>query len=271
MYWPDLSILLGTILLIAAGCNNLSGPEDESDLLSIDEGITFSVVETHDQANAMNTPVEPHVELQMKTEDIYTCMNYRIVSELSSTSSDKQIIIDGVKDQTVCLTALGPAQNEFTLNVKPGTYDLSFSYQRQRYSYQLAVDESSLQVTGDTSSFVSPELETFLRYPEHSFAFLCQSTEDTRWMCNDFEQMLNDSLNISSFKFPDEGTIPYPTIEDDYDIASYYDYPEESVFQKAGDMLEAYSDSVVSQQEGAYLSVINWKNQGFRSWTDAGE
>lgn len=28
-------------------------------------------------------------------------------------------------------------------------------------------------------------------------------------------------------------------------------------------MLEAYADSVVSQQGGAYLSIINWKNRGF--------
>lgn len=266
-----LNALIFGLLLIQMACSDLTQTEEDSDLLSIDEGITFSVVETHDQANAINTPVEPHVELQMKTNDIYPCINYRIVSDISQTSTEKNVTIDGVKDPGVCLTALGPAQNEFKLNIEPGKYDLTFFYKMQLFDYQLTVEESSIKVTGDGGSFVSSETETFWRYPENSFTFLCRSTQDTRWMCEDFEHMLNDSLRVTSFEFPDEGTVPYPTESEQYDIANYYSYPEESVFQKAGEMLEAYSDSVVIQQEGAYLSVISWKNQGFRSWTDTGE
>lgn len=271
MNWFKLTTVIFGFLFVAMGCSDLTGSEENSNLHSIDEGITFSVIETHDQSSAMNSPVEPHVELQMKTEDIYSCMNYQIVSDFSESSTDKKVTIEGVKSPGVCLTALGPAQKSFPLNVETGEYNLTFSYKMQSYAYQLKVDESSIKVTGNGDSFMSSETQTFWRYPDNSFAFLCESTQDTRWMCEDFEQMLNDSLDVSSFEFPNEGTIPYPTKGEQYDIANYYNYPEESVFQKAGEMLEAYSDSVVSQQEGAYISVINWKNQGFRSWTDTGE
>lgn len=267
--WLKTGLIPVGFLLIIAGCDDLTGPEEASNLLSIEEGIQFTVTQAHDQTNA---PVAPHIELQMKTDDIYPCMNYRIVSDISQTAVDKRVTIEGVKDPGICLTALGPAQNTFRIDADPGDYNLTFSYKSKFYDYQLTIDESSLQVTGNSNSFISSETETFWRYPENSFTFLCQFTQDTRWMCENFEQMLNDSLEISTFEFPDEGTIPYPTQEDDYDIANYYTYPEKTIFQKAGKMLEAYSDTVVSQeQEGAYLSVINWKNQGFRSWTDIGE
>lgn len=265
-------IVFAGMALLITGCNDLTGSEEDySDLLPIEQGIEFSVQEAHDQSSQMNAPVEPFIQLSMDTKDIYNCMNYRIDSKLTSTSSGQLVDINGVQNQGVCLTALGPAQNDFALDLQPSDYTLTFKYQRTSYNYTLTVTESSLQITGDSNSFVQPKIETFWRYPENSFAYLCKSTQDTRWMCTDFEQILNDSLDISSFEFPGEGTIPYPTEENVYDIANYYNYPEEQVFQKAGNMLEAYSDSVVSQQEGAYLSVINWKNQGFRSWTDTGE
>lgn len=271
MNWIKLITFIFGFLFWAMGCNDLTGSEENSNLLSINEGITFSVVETHDQSSAMNKPVKPHIELQMKTEDIYSCMNYRIVSDISQTSTGKHVIIEGVEDPEVCLTALGPAQNEFLLNVEPGQYQLTFSYKEELNIYQLTVNDSSIKISGEKDSFVSSKTETFWRYPENSFAFLCESTQDTRWMCEDFEQLLKDDLDINSFNFPDGGTIPYPIKGEQYDIANYYNYPEEAVFQEAGEMLEAYSDSVVNQQDGAYLSVISWKNQGFRSWTDTGE
>ncbi len=264
-------VFAGMVLLIT-GCNDLTGSEEDySDLLPIEQGIEFSVQEAHDQSSQMNAPVEPFIQLSMDTKDIYNCMNYRIDSKLTSTSSGQRIDINGVQDQGVCLTALGPAQNDFALDLQPGDYNLTFKYQQASYNYTLTVTESSLQISGDSNSFVQPKIETFWRYPENSFTYLCSSTEDTRWMCEEFEQVLNDSLDISSFTFPDQGTKPYPSVGQQYDIASYYDYPEETIFQEAGEMLEAYSDTVVSEYEGAYLSVISWKNQGFRSWTDSGE
>ncbi|MDZ7657980.1 hypothetical protein [Fodinibius sp.] len=272
MQWIKYSFYLAGMLLLVAGCNDLTGSEeDKRDLLPIKKGIEFSVQETHDQSSQTNAPVKPFIQLSMDTKDIYNCMNYRIDSKLNSTSSGQLIDIYGVQDQGVCLTALGPAQNEYALDLQPGDYDLTFSHRGNSYNYNLKITNSSLHITGDKHSFVSPKTETFWRYPENSFTYLCSSTDDTRWMCEEFEQMLNDSLDISSFTFPDYGTKPYPSVGDQYDIATYYKYPEEPVFQKAGEMLEGYSDSVVSQYEGAYLSVINWKNQGFRSWTGTGE
>ena len=266
------NIWFAGLLLVIVGCNDLTGSEEENaDLLPIDKGIGFSVQEVHDQSSRMNAPVKPFIQLSMDTKDIYRCMNFRIDSRLTSTPSGQLIDINGVRDQYVCLAALGPAQNEFTLDLQPGDYELTFNYRSKSYDYTLSVTETSLQITGDSDSFIEPKFKTFWRYPENSFTYLCSSTQDTRWMCEEFEQTLNDSLDLSSFTFPDHGTKPYPSVGDQYDIATYYDYSEESVFQKAGEMLEAYSDNVVNQHEGAYLSVISWKNQGFRSWTDTGE
>lgn len=276
MNWFWLKISAVGVLLILTGCNDLiseeGDPREKDRLILIEEGISFTVKETHDQSDKVNAPVEPYVQLEIITKDIFNCLGYRIVSDLSRNQSNIHVDIEGVKEPGgLCPAALGPAANAFALDLSPGEYELIFEYNGTTYPFQLTVSDSSLQVSNETSSFVTSDIETFWRYPEQSFAFLCQSTSDTRWMCEDYEQILNDSLEVSSFTFPDHGTKPYPTTDDHYNITTYYHYSEEPVFLKAGQMLEAYADSVVSQEEGAYLSVINWKNQGFRSWTDVGE
>lgn len=265
--WIRAKLWILGLLFILTGCKGLFGNSQDTNLLPIKEGVLFTVKEVHDHKPQ---PSEPFIQLEMKTLDIYRCMNFGLVSELSQTSSSMHINIWGVKETDVCLTALGPAKKSFPLNIAPGKYDLSFTHQSRHFPYELTVTDSSLHVSGD-SSFVAPETNVFWRYPENSFAFLCQSNADSRWMCEEFEQMMRDSLEVTPFNFPDYGTKPYPSGSDQYNIAHYYRYPEAGVFQDAGMMLEAYSDSVVSQHEGAFLSVINWKDKGFRSWTDAGE
>lgn len=268
--WIPASLWILGLLLIITGCTGLFGNSGNTGLLPIKKGVLFSVVETHNQKQQHDAPVEPVIQVKMKTLDIYRCMNFGLVSDLSQTSSSLNIAISGVKESDICLTALGPAKNSFQPELGPGHYDLSFTHNGQHYPYELTVTDSSLQVSGD-SSFVAPATRVFWRYPENSFAFLCRSTSDSRRLCEDFEQMMQDSLQITPFTFPDYGTRPYPSEKEHYNIAHYYRYPQDQVFLEAGSMLEAYSDSVVSQHEGAYLSVINWKDRGFRSWTDTGE
>lgn len=259
------------LLLTTAGCNELSGTNKDTALIPIENGIHFTVKETHDQSHEINAPVEPFIQLYLKTKDIYSCLGYRLVSKLSNSQSNLLVEVKGVaKPNGLCPAALGPAANAFHLEVAPGKYKLIFKYLGTTYPFQLMVTSSSLQVS-EGGSFIAPVIETFWRYPEQSFAYLCHSTPDTRWMCENFEQMLKDSLDITPFTFPDYGTKPYPKAGKNYDVASYYRYRKKSVFLEIGKMLESYADSVVSREEGAYLSVLSWKKQGFRSWTDVGE
>lgn len=258
-------------LLLAAGCSDLAMENEEADLTLLEKGVNFKVWETHDQSHHMNASVEPYIRLDMKTEEIYPCLNYRLVSELSQKTSGFDIDIYGVDESGVCLTALGPATNGFPLEASPGEYTLTFNHWGDSYRYQLTVTDSALKVKQSSPSFVEPQMNLFWRYPENSFTYLCRSVPENRWMCEEFEQMLTDSLEIDSFTFPDFGTQPYPSDEEHYDIARYYHFPEESVFLEAGQMLESYADSVLTEEDEALLSVISWKNQGFRSWTDVGE
>lgn len=269
--WKWIRVGIISLFLISTGCSELPGTNEDTELISIEKGLRFTVMETHDQRHQVNVPVEPFIQLQLETKGVFSCLGYGLVSNLSSSQSDLMVEILGVeKPDGLCLTAVGPAVNRFQLDVIPGEYKLAFRHNGTTRPYQLMVTDSSLQVSGE-ASFITPDIKTFWRYPEQSFAYLCHSTSDTRWMCEEFKQMLNDSLEILPFTFPDYGTKPFPGVGKTYDIASYYRYSEESVFQEAGEMLEAYTDSVVSQQDGAYLSIISWKNQGFRSWTNVEE
>jgi hypothetical protein len=258
-----------------SGCNEIkthengteTGQNSKSNLIPIKKGITFTVKEAYDPGPVFNTPVKPFIQLEMQTGDIFPCLGYAIVSELNRKKSNIQINIHGVeKPHGACLSALGPAMYSFPLNLKPGRYDLNFHYNNEHNAFHLIVTDSSLKISGKNSSFATSKTNVFWRYPKKSFAYACLPTtkRDTRWKCEEFEKMLNDSLDITPFTFPNYGTIPYPTTKV-FEMVTYYHYPNEKVFGKAGNMLSAYADTAVNAKGDTYLKVINWKDKVYWS------
>lgn len=268
-------LMTGVFLCLLAGCDvnqdNIENPD--ADLIPLENGINFSVKEVHDQSDLLNKAVEPFIELELKTKSFFPSGGHRIVSELSRGDSGLSVTISGIKKPGGPATgALAPAVERFPLDLKPGNYRLNFIYEGI-HTFGLAVTDSSLIVSDNDTSFATPEIRVFWRFPEQTFAYLCRSTAEARRFCREFEQILNDSLDITSFSFPDFGTIPYPAKgeKSDIDIATYYRFSDETIFDNAGRMLNAYADTVLGSRDDALLWIINWKNRGIRSWTDVGE
>lgn len=256
------TILLSVSLLSALGCDIF----DSEELKPIEGDIIFTVQEGYQDYFAI---AEPQILIPMATEKIYPCINFDIVSDISIFSN--MILIEplGIYEPDICFTALGPATSEVFLSLPYGTFQLFFRYRGTTDRYWLTVSDSHIRVVEEISHFTRPEFNLWWRYPRDSFAYLCGTTNDTRWICEDFLDTLLSYIDLAEFQFPDSGHIPYPSSSAGqvYEMpARYFRYGEEEDFIMAGKILETYTEAVILPHQGVSISLIGWNNRNFRSW-----
>jgi len=113
------------------------------------------------------------------------------------------------------------------------------------------------------------ECELYWRYPPNSFAYLCGTTIETSWICDDFLDSMLYHVSIIEFEFPDSGEICYPRASQGhyYDMpARYFFYEREADFDSAGAVLKRYTEQVISQYSGVGIHLIGWNNKDYMSW-----
>jgi hypothetical protein len=205
----------------------------------------------------------------MTTEKIYGCCNFSIMSEILKVGNNITVKLLGINMPPICFTSLGPALSREFLNISRGNYSLDFIYGFLRDSYELIVTDSSIEVIKTISQFTEPEFKVFWRYPPNSFVYLCGTTTETSWICQDFLNALVSEIGLEEFHFPDYGEICYQrsSMGHYYDMpARYFVYDKEEDFARAGQILEAYTKGVIVNYSGVGLSLENWKGEFFYSW-----
>jgi len=235
-------------------------------LRPIEGNIIFSVQERYKDYESIS---EPSIMLSMVTEKIFGCYNWSIISEI--TVDRNKILLDflGIYAPKICATALGPARSTSFLNISEGEYSLYFSYRGVTDRYVLNVSDSSIKITEGVSQFTEPKFKLFWRYPPNSFAYLCGTTTETSWMCDVFLDTLFSEIMLEEFQFPDSGEIPYPCSTSGYYYnapVKYFLYEKDEDFDRAGEILKAYTHEVIEQHMGIGISLINRKNKRYYSW-----
>jgi len=135
--------------------------------------------------------------------------------------------------------------------------------------YEVKVTKASIEVHKIFPIFTETEFEVFWRYPRNSFVYLCGTMTETSWICDDFLSVLLRGVDLEEFKFPDYGEISYPRSSQGhyYDMpARYFIYKSEGDFDKAGEILKSYNESIISSYSGVGISLTNWKNRYYYSW-----
>lgn len=235
-------------------------------LKSIEGDILFNFQEGYKHYDSI---CEPSILLSMMTEKIYGCCNWTIESEIEIYGNKISIAILGIYVPLICATALGPATSNTFLDITEGEYLLELSYEGITDIYKLIVTNSYIKVTEVESQFTIPTFNLFWRYPPNSFAYICGKTHETSWIYEDFIDTLLSKIDLVEFHFPDSGVICYPCSSSGHhnDIpAKYFFYDDEEYFDYAGEILESYTQGVISQYSGVGISLINWKNKKYYSW-----
>ena len=256
--------LFATSLLLSPGCDIFDS--SEGTLRPIEGNVVFSIQERYKDHALI---AEPSIMLSMVTEKIYPCCNWSILSEMAVRNNEIFIDFLGIYVPEGCLTALGPAISSSFLEISTGEYSIYFSYRNITDKYFLFVTDSSIKITEDTSQFTKPKFELFWRYPPKSFAYLCGTTTETFWICEDLLDTLLSKINLEEFQFPDSGEIPYPCSSAGHyhDMpAKYFFYEKDEDFDKAGKILKSYTQNVIMQYSGVGISLISWKNKRYLSW-----
>jgi hypothetical protein len=252
-------------------CNLATDPGDQEDAQPepIEGKILFKVHEAHKEYDCN---CEPSIVLSMATEIWYPYCSNSIVNEIIQTGNTIDVKVSGIYEPPLGLPAFGPATARKFLNLAEGRYYLNFIYRWMMDRYEVFVKKSSIEVTGFVSlftKFTEPEFEVFWRYPRNSFVYLCGTMTETSWIGDDFLSVLLSEVNLEEFKFPDYGEICYPRSSQGhyYDMpARYFIYKSEEDFDKAGEILKSYNESVISSYSGVGISLTNWKNKYFYSW-----
>jgi hypothetical protein len=229
----------------------------------------FRLVESWDHPE---TAGPPQVYLDLVTETIYPCSNYRVCFDLVLTESRLEVVIRGVEVPEVCLTSLGPALARQRLPIPEGIYEITIRHGDAADTYALNVTGVALSVAGQATERTAPLHPLCWRYPENSFAYLCGTLVEDAWICDDFLARLTAEVDLTEFTFPDHGVIPYPTRSSGYwndTPARYYTVATPEDFDRAGEVLETYSREVLATREGVGLSLWSWDNRRHLSWLTA--
>lgn len=247
-----LSVISFSIFL---GCDILD-PE-KRELKPIEGNIIFNIQEGYQQQDAVS---KPDIILKMVTEKIYLHFNHSIIADQFLGEDWILTDLQGISIPLILAPALGPARYSSFLDIPVGEYSVYFSYMCVTDRYLLTVTDSYIKVTEDAAQFTHPEFNLFWRYPPNSFVYLCRTTDETAWIVEDFLDTLLGQINLERFQFPDTGEIPYPRSYTNT-IARYFFYENEEDFDRAGEILESYTQDVIVHHPGVSISLINWKNK----------
>lgn len=258
-------IFIFSFLIIFGSCEYLSSDPDYK-MLPIDGKLKFNISESYADYNKAGLPV---IYFNLKTEKIYGCLNYEIITDITTSNRNVDVNILGIREPNICLTALGPAASSTPIELPDGTYNLNIHSADFSNTYNISVNDKSINIDGTSFTETEPAHRINWRYPKNSFAYLCGTLTQDSSIYNDFLDTLKSKIDLQEFTFPDSGNIPYPTRSAGHynDMpARYFYYKNEIDFNKIGDILKSYKEKYLKDKTGYGIQVINWLNKYFYSW-----
>jgi|GEM_PF-795935 len=229
---------------------------------AIDTDVILWPQETYTEENQV-----PVLQLNFQTTKIYPCINFGIALTQEVDENTLIIRFDSIIRHQICLTAIGPASGG--IPIAENIQQLVLVNGDEIDRYDLFISSEKVSLTPSDTSFTQIEANTWFRYPENSFAFICGTNTDNIQHCSDFYSILIDSLDVKPFNFQGKGVIPYPVSSSGHwndNSTQFFTYADIEEFKKAGALLEAYTQDNIIPNSGVTLQLLNWKNQHYLSW-----
>lgn len=229
---------------------------------SISSGLIFYPKEEYAQENSI-----PKLFILFETKETFPCINFNIQTTTFKRNNELIIRFEKITGTNICLTAIGPAS---TLIEIPGNItSIVLINGKSVDRYLINQTKEMVELTLDKQSFSKPAYYKLYRYPENSFAYVCGTYLDNKYIYNDFLKILKDSLTLTELKFKNNGQIQYPLGSSghysDFD-AIYFYYTNRADYDKAGELLRNYTLKNKETFNGVGIYLVNWENKYFRSW-----
>lgn len=146
------SIILCFAIFTLVSCNN----DEAKDLELLTSKISLKITETCFE----NEDKAPVINLEILTEDIYNCFNYKIVTQSSNIGGIFQIQILGIEIGDICLTALGPATTSLVIDKEIQKIVLTNNDHSDEYT--ISFSASTIKIISVISNFSSFENSEYL-------------------------------------------------------------------------------------------------------------
>lgn len=135
--------------------------------------------------------------------------------------------------------------------------------------YEVLISKEKVEIYSIAKKYTDLINGKIFRFPENTFNFTCWIGTGGKSLYIDYLNILKNELNLVEYVFNGEGKIPYPyytsTSPDHFVVVFMYE--KESDFDRAGELLKAYSLEHIPPNNGASISLLGWNNKQFHSYT----
>ena len=247
-----------TMLLVLSACE-----QDDSSfpLLPVD----IRAIEYHLDSEVVGPAT---LYLNLRTQEIYGCVNYSIDHDLSFEGGVLTIRLKEASIGDICLTATGPAS--LLLELPTTTTQLVLQSGDETNVYDMSITAESVSFTAVNTSFSRLEESIFNRYPENSFALVCGTYNERPNFCAELKNhLMANAPSLEEFSFG-PGVVPYGYSDGNWINvpSSYFYYNNENDYQQAGQLFQDYINQNAVPNEGISARLEGWNNLNFWSFRD---
>ena len=139
------------VAMVVVACGDPYKTEDGDDLAPLNSTVIFQIREFQ-----AGNPPETSIMLRMITEADYDCSNYSVDTDVAIEGTTINVVLNGVREPAICLTAIGPAYFAEELGLKKGSYDLRIARDGRVDSFEVTVTDSNVVVIGEPGEHSRP-------------------------------------------------------------------------------------------------------------------
>jgi len=251
-------ILLSIALLIIFSCEK-DNPTDIS-YNPLESEIYFYPIELYENYDIVDAP---DLKLVLMTESyigggILHCTKSVVNHEL-------RVRLNGVENSPWFIE---PAPAIAYLDLPENVNKITLINGDQVDKYDVFISEEKVEIDSIVKNYTVLIYDKIFRYPENTFNFTCWTDSTDTTLCTDYLNILFNELSLVEYEFSGESKIPYPyyssTSPEHY--TGVFRYEKESDFNRAGELLEAYTLEHIQPNDGKGISLIGWNNKQFHSY-----
>jgi len=255
---------IGLLIIYSCEKDNPKTDIDYSIFISCDSittGINFYPLETYESYNSIGKP-----DLKLH---FFTTKTYFGGGNLSCTKfvEKNELIVrfDSVKLGLI----LEPYSADAYIDLPEYVDRISLINGHIIDKYEVFISKKKVEIDSIVKNYTDVIYDKIFRYPENTFNFTCWTDSTDKNLCTDYLNILFNELSLVEYEFSGEGIIPYPyyssTSSGHY--VAVLKYEKESDFDRAGELLEAFTLERIPPNEGKSISLFGWNNKQFHSWT----
>ncbi|WP_373524327.1 hypothetical protein [Aquiflexum sp.] len=214
------------------------------------------------------------LSLVCKTEKIYPCINYPLLTDKIIKENGIFITFKSVEETTFCLTALGPATAILDLgNVRTGQNNMELNTTSHRNAGNLTITDSEIIVDFPQQNGIEISRKVTKRVPEFTYwGTIGYHTESSIDQIEEFLQKLG--IEGALFEKQVAGDYHYYQIDDDGEIVvdrenSGYWFAQGFIFRFVGNE-EEFKKNVLSISKGyfpdLYINIETFRGGRIFNW-----